>query len=186
MAHTHLPVGEYLLNSTVRSTILVDQMRIFAIIVAGALLASCAPIPHWATYAPPYSGVVRNRRSEPVEGAIVTYRYRNALVIDRCASRSDGTFELRPLRQFHYLVCLGSPGVAPFPIGLMYSSSSPNSITVSAGGKDHIYWIGSKMHYTALAESSSTTAEPFQTVPANAWLMPDARWIDDPPVVLTD
>ncbi len=152
----------------------------------GTLLASCVPVPHWQTYAPPYSGVVRNRRSEPVEGAIVTYRYRNTLVIDRCVSGSDGSFKLKPLKQFHYLVYLGSPGVAPYPIGLIYPSSVPNSLTVTVGGKDHTYWIGSKMHYTQLAESLATREGLFQTGPNNGWLMPDASWIGEAPVVLAD
>lgn len=153
--------------------------------IAGALLASCAPVPHWATYAPAYRGVVRDRRSLPVEGAVVTYRYRNALVIDRCMSGSDGSFELKPLKQFHYLVYLGSPGVVPFPIGLIYPPY-PNSLTVSAGGKEKTYWIGPKTDATRQAGSSEMTDIPFRAGTGRAWLRPDARWIGDPPVVLTD
>lgn len=149
------------------------------------VLASCAPIPHWSTYAPSYKGVVRDSHSKPIEGASVTYHYRNALVIDKCVTKSDGTFELKPLRQFHYMVYLGSPGVAPFPIGLKYSSSYPNSITIATSNKVDTYWIGPKENYTSFTANTDLKGVPFLKDSTNSWLKPEAKWIGPSPVLIT-
>lgn len=181
-----LAVAIAVLHSQPLDKRLFDSMKCLVCIVTLVALASCVPAPHWSTYAPGYEGVARNRNSQPVEGAKVTYRYRNSLVIDECTTKTDGSFELKPLKQFHYLVYPGSPGVAPFPIGLTYSSSLPNSITVSAGGDEHTYWIGSKEHYMEASRNAAAgVASPFQKDQECSWLKPDAKWIGKSPVYLT-
>jgi hypothetical protein len=103
------------------------------ILTLGVLvLAACAPLPHTSEVAPQVSGLVYDAQSgTPVAGAEISYTFAN--YHDRTTTGDSGRFAIGPLLQWHYLVCIGSPGHYPGPAWIEHGFTVP-SLKVAADG----------------------------------------------------
>ena len=97
------------------------------------LLCSCVPIPHTSIVAPEIQiQVVDSESLEMVKN--VTVIYNQGDYEKKYFSKSGGEMKVGPLKQWHYLLYIGSPGHAPFPDYLNYTNIVPLLFTVSAPG----------------------------------------------------
>ena len=85
------------------------------------------------------SGVVKGRVSDyvsgqPVSGAHVTYAYSGTRWRISSETQEDGTFEVGPIYQWHWMLYLGDPGMVPPPAGLFELWFVPSTITITAEG----------------------------------------------------
>src|SRR4051812_22138463 len=90
-------------------------------------------MPATTDVAPATRGVVRDAHShQPVSGATVVA----GRVGYHTTTRTDtaGFFHLPPLRQWHYLVYIGSPGVCPEPWWCRHSPDERYDVSVHATG----------------------------------------------------
>jgi hypothetical protein len=95
-------------------------------------IVGCAPLPSTTPVFPGMSGLVTDARTHfPVPRATITAS-RAGYVREGITSRS-GHFALSAATQWHYLVYLGSPGIAPCPWTFRYGPE-PLIITASALG----------------------------------------------------
>lgn len=122
-------------------------MKTALLILFGCMLASCAPIPHYAVLATKLAGRVVDDHNQPVTGAQVDYLFRGGRQLGRTTTQSDGSFSLGPFRQWFYLTYIGSPGVAPFPYTLERPAHLPDAIRISSGAATAIYLRGSSQDH---------------------------------------
>ena len=95
---------------------------------AASLLPSCAPFPSTTPVIPRLSGSVVDAQSKkPIPSATVSAV--RAGYTRRAATSVAGLFTLPPASQWHYLLYIGSPGVAPVPWHLR---NVPASLTITA------------------------------------------------------
>ncbi|WP_265592670.1 carboxypeptidase-like regulatory domain-containing protein [Verrucomicrobium sp. BvORR034] len=100
--------------------------------VLAALLPACAPFPSTTPVFPRIQGsVVDTQTGKPIAAARVTAE--RAGYTRKAVTSTTGVFTLPPASQHHYLIYLGSPGVAPTPWHLRDASSSL-TLTASAPG----------------------------------------------------
>ncbi|WP_038164567.1 carboxypeptidase-like regulatory domain-containing protein [Verrucomicrobium sp. BvORR106] len=103
-----------------------------AFAVLAALLPACAPFPATTPVFPRIQGsVVDAQTGKPIAAARVTAE--RAGYTRKAVTSTTGAFTLPPASQHHYLIYLGSPGVAPTPWHLR-SASSSLTLTASAPG----------------------------------------------------
>lgn len=96
--------------------------------VLAALLAACAPFPATTPVFPRIQGsVVDAQTGKPIAAARVTAE--RAGYTRKAVTSTTGAFTLPPASQHHYLIYLGSPGVAPTPWHLR---NAPKSLTLTA------------------------------------------------------
>lgn len=111
------------------------KQALFPSAVAGVLAAitsSCAPFPATTPVFPRIQGsVVDAQTGKPIAAARVTAE--RAGYTRKAVTSTTGVFTLPPASQHHYLIYLGSPGVAPTPWHLR-SASSSLTLTASAPG----------------------------------------------------
>lgn len=97
-----------------------------------ALLSGCAPLPSTTPVLHQVQGrVVQAESGLPVSGARVTLE--RAGYRDTVWTSSSGHFKAGPLTQWHFLVYIGSPGVAPVPWYLKHSRADA-ALTITAPG----------------------------------------------------
>lgn len=95
-------------------------------------LVGCAPLPSTTPVFPRLSGVVTDSKTQsPVPKATVTAS--RAGYVRKGVTNRSGHFELSPATQWHYLVYIGSPGLAPLPWTFRHGPE-PLIITASAPG----------------------------------------------------
>jgi hypothetical protein len=85
------------------------------------------------------SSVVKGRVSDyatgqPVAGAQVQYAFSSTRWRTSSESQEDGTFEVGPIHQWHWLLYIGSPGMVPEPAWLMGLMHCRSELTVAADG----------------------------------------------------
>ena len=93
---------------------------------------ACAPFPATTPVAPRSGGFVQDSHTkQPIAGATITAERAGFRASARTAS--NGFYSIPALTQWHYLIYIGSPGIAPTPWHL----SSPRArytVTASAPG----------------------------------------------------
>lgn len=119
----------------------------FAIVLTAAL-ASCAPIPSRDLLASRVSGILQDGAGHPVAGAKLSYVYRGHKMLGSTETDTSGRFVLGPFHQWFYLIYLGSPGVAPYP--LKYSAPGvPDCIVAEYRGARSVTMRGEPMNSQA-------------------------------------
>ena len=96
------------------------------------MTCSCLPIPHTTNVKAQICGVVADGETKKaLDNVNIVYeigRYRKEYSFE-----NKNEFKVGPLKQWHYLVYIGSPGVYPFPDSLTYLNR-PALLTISADG----------------------------------------------------
>lgn len=127
-------IGKALLHQIVTSS---AKLLLLGLLCAIGL-TGCIVAPTTTEVAPASRGVVRDAQTHlAVGGAIVTARragFQTATQTD-----DNGSFRLSPLRQWHYLVYIGSPGFYPTPWWCEHSKAR-YEISVQARGYQPKTW----------------------------------------------
>ncbi len=106
-------------------------MRI-GIFILLLMTCSCLPIPFTTDVKPQICGIVVDAKTKkPMERVDIIYECGEYRKEYRLEGKKD--FKVGPLKQWHFLIYLGSPGVAPFPDSLNYWDT-PALLTFSAEG----------------------------------------------------
>jgi hypothetical protein len=111
-----------------------EKLRLrFAACAVSMWGAACAPFPSTTAVAPSSHGVVQDALTrKPMAGVRVTAE--RARAKSSAHTSKDGFFTLPAITQWHYLIYIGSPGVAPVPWHFRGDASAPYIVTASASG----------------------------------------------------
>ena len=118
-------------------------------------LSSCAPIPNRDTLATRISGRVIDGAGNPIEGARLRYVFRGHKALGETETDSCGRFTFGPFHQWFYLVYIGSPGVAPFPL-LLSAHGVPDCIVAEHEGATSITLRGTPSAFVRPETGKST------------------------------
>ena len=143
-------------------------------LIIGALLAfacsGCLIFP----FRTDESGVVKGRVSDyatgqPVSGAQVRYAYSGTSWRASSETQEDGTFEVGPIHQWHWMLYLGDPGMVPPPAGFFGLWFVPSEIAITAEGYQatnrqfqavcYLSGSGTNFHHGVRADQSSLFQE---------------------------
>ncbi len=111
-----------------------QSFRMYLAVSALSMLgAACVPFPCTTPVAPGADGFVQDSRTkQPVAGATITAE--RAGYRAKTHSSKSGFYGIPSLRQWHFLIYLGSPGLAPTPWYLASPHSMVYTVTASAPG----------------------------------------------------